>query len=175
MQKDLMVMHEHCSQCLRWGLAGRDKSSVKMIFGNGIFCGGTFLSLLYMQDTCHIGLDEHHLLLMEDWPGYFGVYMWPSLKDEFLAYVYSKTEVECDERYLKLRWLVKHKAHWLNYVEKEIHAHKHLFVRCCIAAISGTNCLLFFYVVSLELYVAIPQRPTRYFSFCCHFDNSWDT
>lgn len=104
------------------------RSSIKMIYGDGIM-SVRLLQLLKIENTCNLGLDVHHLLgVGGDWEKFFGG-LWNSLQPLFSDLVYSQSK-ECYNRSIQaIRDRLQDQTHYLDYVEREVHPNRKLFVR----------------------------------------------
>ncbi len=107
----------------------RKLSDIKMIFADGILAGETLLAKLGIQDTCHLVLDNHHLL-SEDigaWPKEFGLHLFSRLKEDLTTMVTSPY-LDCYEEALsKVRSKLRGQPRFLEYLENNIHSKRHLF------------------------------------------------
>ncbi len=113
----------------------RPLSEVGIIFGDGIFAGEGLLKVLNIKSTCKICLDVFHLTSDTDgaWPKEFGK-AWPKLKDDFNELVYSETKAIYKVRHeaLKERVAKENNPTWNEYLENNVHGHRHQFVRCYV-------------------------------------------
>ena len=126
----------------------RPKSSIQLIFGDGIFDGGALLSRdMGIASTCHIVLDQYHLM-EEDWPKYFGLAMFEGrLREPLYQYLCSDTEVKLEENYLNIRTILSPNQIWLDYLDNEIHSKRRSICFCYTREYEG-ECLKPFSIIS---------------------------
>ena len=73
---------------------------------SAIFDGGALLRDMGMASTCHIVLDQYHLMEV-DWKKYFGLAMFEGrLREPLYQYLCSDTEVKLEENYLNIRTIL---------------------------------------------------------------------
>jgi hypothetical protein len=116
----------------------RTRYEIRMLFCNGIFRGSTLLERLGIGVTCRLGIDEYHLL-NEDWPKYFGAQAWTILEPLIRKCIYSRSNEDCEANFKAILQQVARNVTWVAYVEREVHCHRMLFVRCYIAEYEGTH------------------------------------
>jgi hypothetical protein len=116
----------------------RKKESINVIFADGLM-GDRLLTELEIQDTCKLCLDSFHLLDI-DWPRHFGTSLWSRLKVGFEKLVrcgnaedYNSALEACRGEMIKTG-----KQRHVDYLENEIHKHRHKFVYYLVASIPGT-------------------------------------
>jgi hypothetical protein len=108
---------------------GRHKSSVHMIFGDGIMSIS-----LSIESTCNLGLDCYHLMQV-DWPRQFGLQLYSQLKKMLHNLIYSSSETEYQKHFQCLKDSCPRKHH--DYLHKEIDQHKQHFVRYIVQSYEG--------------------------------------
>jgi hypothetical protein len=152
----------------------RQLSSLKVVFGDGIFAGGSLLTKLGIQDTCNLCQDTYHLLSETNgaWPRFFGPQSWPRFKTDFSALVYSSTKDEYMSRYLDLKKRLHEESSsveqgekWDKYFEASIHNHKHQFVRAYVTE----------YPFNLEMKGSAPAEANHSSFGCCSHWSSVST
>ncbi|KAG7345268.1 hypothetical protein IV203_032799 [Nitzschia inconspicua] len=110
---------------------GRKLCDIKFIIGDGIFAAETILTKLGIEDTCHVILDHHHLLILEigSWPKAFGLNLFLHLKEDLTLMVKSTTFTAYQQALESARAkLCNHpdQKH-AKYLERHIHSMRHLF------------------------------------------------
>lgn len=115
----------------------RSIHSVRVIFGDG-FLTQSLIDRLGIGKTCHLVYDKYHLQ-NEDWPRQFGPRLFPQIKETLKNIMYSATKTDYEQQLNKLREeLVRLNGRkHLDYVEREIHGHRHLFVKAWVATYEG--------------------------------------
>jgi hypothetical protein len=117
----------------------RKLSSIKMIFGDGIFAGGSLLDTLNIRGTCRMGLDVYHLL-QSDWPKHFGVHLWTRLADDFATMVYAANEEAFELSYGKIKDSLQkvQNGFYSTYLEDHVYKHRKYFVAFWVQSYPGT-------------------------------------
>jgi hypothetical protein len=107
----------------------RNLCDIKMCFGDGIFKDERLLNDLGISNTCKLVLDHFHLISDEigAWPKELGLHMWTLLREDLTTMVKSLEESLYLQAYERVRHAVAHDAKISSYVEKTIHAKRHLF------------------------------------------------
>jgi hypothetical protein len=113
---------------------GFDKSSIRMIFGDGIM-GQSLLERLGIASTCHLGYDAYHLF-NKDWPDHFGK-LWHRVQDNFQGLLYAADQEQFDNHIVEIKGhLVAHPRH-LDYLQREVLDHQRNFASHHIRAVKG--------------------------------------
>ena len=118
---------------------GRNLDDIKVIFADGIVIGETLLERLEIQSSCHLLLDQHHLV-SEDlgtWPKFFGLSNWALLKEDLMIMVKTPSETVCNEAFQRLQQKVSHKAEWVDCLNTWIHGKRHMFAHHVVKDIPG--------------------------------------
>ncbi|KAG7345272.1 hypothetical protein IV203_032803 [Nitzschia inconspicua] len=120
---------------------GRKLCDIKFIIGDGIFAAETILTKLGIEDTCHVILDHHHLLILEigSWPKAFGLNLFLHLKEDLTLMVKSTTFTAYQQALESARAkLCNHpdQKH-AKYLERHIHSMRHLFANHIIQKFAG--------------------------------------
>ena len=118
---------------------GRQLSDIKVVFGDGIFSGESFLPRLGITENCRLILDHHHLL-SEDigaWPKEFGLPLFAKLKPELTAMVKSPDAQVYEQSLAQVRGQLLQNVKLSSYLETNIHAKRHLFANHIIKTYPG--------------------------------------
>jgi hypothetical protein len=113
---------------------GFDKSSIRLIFGDGIM-GQSLLDRLGIATTCHLGYDAYHLF-NKDWPDNFKK-LWYNVQDNFQGLLYAADQEQFDHHIAEIkRHLVAHPCH-LEYLQREVLDHQKNFASHHLRAVKG--------------------------------------
>jgi hypothetical protein len=118
---------------------GRRLEDIRVIYSDGINGGETLLDKLGIRDSCKIVLDHHHLLSekLGAWPKEFGLAFWPVIREPLSLMVKSYEEEKYIQGLNAVRQAVSHNDKWLQYVENNIHAKRHMFANHLVKTYSG--------------------------------------
>jgi hypothetical protein len=114
---------------------GFDKSSIRMIFGDGIM-GQSLLDRVGIATTCHLGYDAFHLF-NKDWPGHFGDKLWSNLQDNFSGMLYAADQEQFDNHIEEIKIVLAAYPRHLEYLQKEVLDHQKNFARHHLRAVKG--------------------------------------
>jgi hypothetical protein len=113
---------------------GFDKSSIRLIFGDGIM-GQSLLQSLGIETTCHLGYDAYHLF-NKDWPDHFNK-LWSKLQDNFEGLLYAAGQEQFDSHVEEIKLVLADHPRHLDYLQREVLDHQKNFARHHLRAVKG--------------------------------------
>jgi len=118
---------------------GRKLLDFEYIHVDRIHQGESMLDILKIWDTCHLMLDQKHLLdpKIGAWPNHFGLGFWQRVSEPLTRMVNTCCVQECNNALHDLRSIVANIPTHAAYVEDHIHKKRHMFAEHIICNYPG--------------------------------------